>query len=68
MWTSEYVEMGGYDCMTDAIEIKHDGRTVATIDRADYDNVKSWGDEPENPYMAADAEFIVNACNAYKGK
>ena len=54
--------------MTDAIKIKHCGRTAATIDRADYDNVKSWDDEPDNPYMVADAEFIVNACNAYKGK
>ena len=32
-WKAEYCESGGYDCMTDAVEIKNgQGKTVVVID------------------------------------
>jgi len=66
-WRMKYREMGGYDCMTDAINISRDGRNVAKIDRDSYDTVRSFDDEAAvpNPKMVDDAEFIVTACNSY---
>ena len=65
MWTWEYDESGGYDCMTSAITIRRDGVAVATIDRADYDDVRSWGEVLPNDKMIDESEFIVKACNGY---
>ena len=66
-WTREYDESGGYDCVTSAITIRQSGEAIATIDRADYDSVKSWDeDRMPNDKMIEDAEFIVRACNSYE--
>ena len=34
--THEFVETGGYDCMTDAFYVKRDGKTVAVLDQSDF--------------------------------
>jgi len=68
MWTFEYDNSGGYDCMTSTCIIKRDGVTVATIDRADYDDVRSWQSGLPNDKMIEDAKFIVNACNAIEAR
>ena len=35
-WHAVFSEMGGYDCMTDAIRITGNGRYLADLDLADY--------------------------------
>ena len=61
VWSYEYNETGGYDCMTGAFEILKAGKRVAAIDQSDF------GQEHCDYYkdkLAKDmAEFIVRVCN-----
>ena len=70
IWRMEHARGGGYDSMTDAIHIYQRVRLVLTIDRADYDGVRSGSSKASTPnqQMVADAEFIVAACNEYEVK
>ena len=67
MWTWEYDETGGHDCMTSGIDIKLDGKLIASLDRSDYDTKDNHEIEANFDMMQA-AKLIINACNAYKGK
>ena len=62
-WTYEYEKMGGYDCMTGAFVIKHNGEEIATIDQHDF------GQESCIYVKLVEAEgwarFIVDACNNF---
>jgi hypothetical protein len=61
IWSYEYEETGGYDCMTGAFVILKGGKEVALIDQNDF------GQEPCNycriPEAEEAAKFIVAACN-----
>ena len=61
-WTYEFVQMGGYDCMTDAFYIKDRGKTIAVIDQAEFGQN---GGSPMGPMAEATkyAEILVNALN-----
>lgn len=66
MWTYEFEEDGGYDCMTDAFLLKRDGRTLIVID---LENFGQASNEPPPPEAAAEAEQlalkIVKALNEF---
>jgi hypothetical protein len=61
MWTYEYEELGGYDCMTGAFVIKFDGHEIATIDQNDFGQTHC--EYYRMPDAEAKAQFIVDACN-----
>lgn len=63
-WCTRYVENGGYDSMTDAIEIYRGERLIAVIDLANYG--QDHCDRPSKEMRQeaeADAMFLVEAAN-----
>jgi len=65
-WHSEFVDMGGYDCMTDAQRIYSGNQHVATIDYSDFG--QEWCQPFSDDTKAkadANAALIVEAVNSH---
>lgn len=65
-WHSEFVEMGGYDCMTDAQRIYSGAQLVATVDYSDFG--QNWCQPFSDDTKAkadANAALIVEAVNSH---
>ena len=67
MWTYEFEEDGGYDCMTGAFVLKRDGRPLIVIDLENFGQAS--GQRPPPPEAVAEAEQlalkIVKALNEF---
>lgn len=65
-WRNEFVEMGGYDCMTDAQRIYSGEQLVATVDYSDFgqDWCQPFSDDTKAK-ADANAALIVEAVNSH---
>lgn len=70
-WRTEFDEMGGYDCLSDAYKIiSPDGTTVCVIDLADHqeDAEGRWlSEEERHGRVKGYADLIVRALNIMEG-
>jgi len=63
-WSSKFYEMGGYDCMSDAITIVDaSGTDIFDLDFSMYDDAPDVGKHDALTTVDHDARFIVTACN-----
>jgi hypothetical protein len=59
MITMEFDEMGGYDCMSDAFNIKRDAKIIVQVDLADFGQS---GCRPHTTDQYAAAERVARVC------
>jgi hypothetical protein len=54
MWSYEFTEMGGYDCMSDSIDIACGGKVLIVLDLANFGQRRT-APAPSNARAAAEA-------------
>ncbi len=63
-WTWEFDENGGYDCMTDSVDIHYEGRFKFGLDLSTYGQKHCGPNDAARPLAESLASRVVDALNS----